>query len=72
MVRTAGAGSPVIPAKNGVTAGKVTFDITKAAIVANVGNANKTLTLKYDVTRNGKVVSSKVLTVTVTPIPQAE
>ena len=72
MVGTAGAGSPVIPAKNGVTAGKVTFDITKAAIAANVGNANKTLTLKYDVTRSGKVVASKVLTVTVTPIPQAE
>ncbi|CAH0325860.1 hypothetical protein SRABI64_06055 [Pseudomonas carnis] len=72
MVGTAGAGSPVIPAKNGVTAGKVTFDITKAAIAANVGNANKTFTLKYDVTRSGKVVASKVLTVTVTPIPQAE
>ncbi|PRW79807.1 hypothetical protein C7A13_08850, partial [Pseudomonas fluorescens] len=72
MVGTAGAGSPVIPAKNGVTAGKVTFDITKAAIAANVGNANKTLTLKYDVTRSGKVVASKVLTVTVTPIPTTE
>ncbi|WP_205548098.1 hypothetical protein, partial [Pseudomonas carnis] len=72
MVGTAGAGSPVIPAKNGVTAGKVTFDITKAAIAANVGNANKTVTLDYEVARNGKVISSKVLTVTVTPIPQAE
>ncbi|MBJ2225191.1 hypothetical protein I6U33_07105 [Pseudomonas carnis] len=72
MVGTAGAGSPVIPAKNGVTAGKITFDITKAAIAANVGNADKTFTLKYDVTRSGKVVASKVLTVTVTPIPQAE
>ncbi|MBI6686872.1 hypothetical protein YA0720_08425, partial [Pseudomonas carnis] len=72
MVGTAGAGSPVIPAKNGVATGKATFDITKAAIAANVGNADKTLTLKYDVTRNGKVVSSQVLTVTVTPIPQAE
>ncbi|MBV2080017.1 hypothetical protein KEM07_09530, partial [Pseudomonas carnis] len=72
MVGTAGAGSPVIPAKNGVAAGKVTFDITKAAIAANVGNADKTFTLKYDVTRSGKVVASKVLTVTVTPIPQAE
>ncbi|WP_313264032.1 carbohydrate binding domain-containing protein, partial [Pseudomonas sp.] len=50
-------------------AGKVTFDITKAAIAANVGKANKTVTLDYEVTRNGKVVSSQVLTVTVTPIP---
>ncbi|WP_259037820.1 Ig-like domain-containing protein, partial [Pseudomonas lactis] len=72
MVGTAGAGSPVIPAKNGVATGKATFDITKAAIAANVGNTNKTVTLYYEVTRNGKVVSSQVLTVTVTPIPQAE
>jgi len=72
MVGTAGAGSPVIPAKNGVATGKVTFDITKAAIAANVGNTNKTVTLDYEVARNGKVISSKVLTVTVTPITQAE
>ena len=70
MVGTAGAGSPVIPAKNGVATGKVTFDITKAAIAANVGGtANRTVTLDYEVTRNGKVVSSQVLTVTVTLIP---
>ncbi|MEW5753949.1 hypothetical protein [Pseudomonas lactis] len=72
MVGKAGAGSPVIPVKNGVATGKATFDITKAAIAANVGNADKTFTLKYDVTRNGKVISSKVLTVTVTPIPAAD
>ncbi|MCF5694904.1 hypothetical protein GIV23_27250 [Pseudomonas sp. PA-1-2A] len=69
MVGTAGAGSPVIPAKNGVATGKATFDITKAAIAANVFSYNTKFTLKYDVTRNGKVVSSQVLTVTVTPIP---
>ena len=70
MVGTAGAGSPVIPAKNGVATGKATFDITKAAIAANIGGtANRTVTLDYEVTRNGKVVSSQVLTVTVTLIP---
>ncbi|MGN8104571.1 hypothetical protein [Pseudomonas sp. 22072] len=69
MVGAGEAGSPVIPAKNGVTAGKVTFDITKAAIAANVFSYDTKFTLDYDVTRNGKVVSSQVLTVTVTPIP---
>ncbi|MBC2381032.1 hypothetical protein HF257_19790 [Pseudomonas sp. WS 5106] len=72
MVGTAGAGSPVIAEKNGLASGVQTFDIPKTAIAANIGNANKTFTLKYDVTRNGVTRASTVLTVTVTPIPQAE
>ncbi|EZP65870.1 hypothetical protein BW43_03018 [Pseudomonas sp. RIT357] len=73
MVGTAGAGSPDIAAKPGNAAtGSVSFSIPKTAIAANIGNANRTLTLKYDVTREGAVHSSQVLTVTVTPIPQAE
>ncbi|MBY8950171.1 hypothetical protein J1G35_30305, partial [Pseudomonas sp. SH10-3B] len=72
MVGTAGLGSPVIAAKSGVTSGVVTFDIPKTAIAANIGNANKTFTLKYEVTRRGVVRSSAVLTVTVTPIPVSE
>ena len=71
MVGTAGAGSPPITAKPGLTSGVVTFDIPKTAIAANIGNANKTFTLRYDVIRNGDTRSSVVLTVTVTPIPQA-
>jgi len=72
MLGTAGAGSPAIAAKNGLTSGVVTFDIPTTAIAANIGNANKTFTLKYEVTRAGVVRSSKIVTVTVTPIPQAE
>ncbi|MGF6093986.1 hypothetical protein [Pseudomonas sp. 18175] len=72
MVGTAGAGSPVIAAKHGLTGGVVTFDIPRAGIAANVGNANKTFTLKYEVTREGVTRPSATLTVTVTPIPQAE
>ena len=72
MVGTAGAGSPVIAEKNGLASGVQTFDIPKAAIAANIGNANKTFTLKYEVTRGGVTRPSATLTVTVTPIPQAE
>ena len=72
MVGTAGAGSPVIAAKNGLTSGVVTFDIPKTAIAANIGNANKTFTLEYEVTRAGVKRGSTKLTVTVTPIPSAE
>ncbi|MFL1482443.1 hypothetical protein, partial [Pseudomonas grimontii] len=72
MVGTAGAGSPAIAAKPGVTAGVVTFDISKDAIAANIGNTNKTFTLKYEVTRAGVVRPSAILTVTVTPIPTSE
>ena len=70
MVGAGAAGSPMITAKNGLTSGVVTFAIPQAAIAANIGNANKTFTLKYEVTRAGKTVSSVVLTVTVTPIPE--
>ncbi len=72
MVGTAGAGSPVIAAKPGLTSGVVTFAIPVTAIAANIGNINKMFTLKYEVTRAGVVRSSQVVTVTVTPIPQAE
>lgn len=72
MVGTAGAGSPVIAEKNGLASGVQTFDIPKAAIAANIGNANKTFTLKYDVTRGGVTRPSATLTVTVTPIPVTE
>jgi hypothetical protein len=71
MLGTAGAGSPPIAAKPGLTSGVVTFDIPKAAIAANIGNANKTFTLEYEVTRAGVKRGSTKLTVTVTPIPQA-
>jgi hypothetical protein len=71
MVGTAGAGSPAIAAKPGLTAGVVTFDIPKDAIAANIGNTNKTITLKYEVTRAGVVRPSAILTVTVTPIPRS-
>lgn len=72
MAGTAGAGSPDIAAKSGNSAtGSVSFSIPKTAIAANIGNANRTFTLKYDVTRAGVVHPSQVLTVTVTPIPQS-
>ncbi|QDH65380.1 hypothetical protein [Pseudomonas azotoformans] len=71
MVGSAGAGSPVITPKDGSTSGVVTFDIPKTAIAANIGNANKTFTLEYEVTRAGVKRGSTKLTVTVTPIPQA-
>ncbi|AHC35914.1 hypothetical protein [Pseudomonas gorinensis] len=69
MVGTSGLGSPVIAEKNGLAGGVVTFDIPKTAIAANIGKANKTFTLKYEVTRAGVTRSSLILTVTVTPIP---
>lgn len=69
MVGTPGLGSPVIAEKNGLASGVVTFDIPKTAIAANIGNANKTFTLKYEVTRAGETRSSLILTVAVTPIP---
>ncbi|QHF44916.1 hypothetical protein PspS35_14440 [Pseudomonas sp. S35] len=72
MVGSAGAGSPNIDAKPGLASGVVMFDIPKAAIAANIGNANKTFTLEYEVTREGVKRGSTKLTVTVTPIPQAE
>jgi hypothetical protein len=72
MTGTAGAGSPVIAAKPGSTSGVVTFDIPKEAIAANIGNTNKTFTLKYEVTNGDVVRPSVVLKVTVTPIPASE
>ncbi|MBL4981443.1 hypothetical protein [Pseudomonas fluorescens] len=73
MVGTAGIGSPAIPGKPGnAAAGSVEFDIASLAFAANVGNADRTFTLEYVVTRNDVGWPSKVLRVTVTPIPQAE
>jgi len=73
MVGTAGIGSPAIPGKPGnAAAGSVEFDIAALAFAANVGNADRTFTLEYVVTRNDVGWPSKVLRVTVTPIPQAE
>ncbi|CAI8866618.1 FlgD_ig domain-containing protein [Pseudomonas marginalis] len=72
MEGTAGAGSPVIAAKNGLTSGVVTFDIPKTAIAANIGNTHTMFTLKYELTRGNVVRPSSVLTVTVTPIPASE
>ncbi|MDR0189045.1 hypothetical protein RCO22_08865 [Pseudomonas yamanorum] len=69
MQGTAGAGSPVIAAKNGLTSGVVTFGIPASAIGANIGNVNKTFMLKYEVTRANVTRPSITLTVTVTPIP---
>lgn len=72
MVGTAGIGSPAIPGKPGsAAAGSVEFDIASLAFAANIGNANRTFTLEYDVTRNDVGWPSKVMTVTVTPIPAA-
>lgn len=71
MVGTTGIGSPAIPGKPGnAAAGSVEFDIASLAFAANVGNADRTFTLEYDVTRNDVGWPSKVLKVTVTPIPQ--
>ncbi len=70
MIGTAGAGTPVIAEKNGLASGVQTFAIPKSAIAANIGNGNKTFTLKYEVTRSSVTMPSLTLTVTVTPIPQ--
>lgn len=73
MIGTAGMGSPVIAAKPGSTAQqRVSFQVPETAIAANIGNANKTFTVRYDVTRAGEVSRSQTLTVTVTPIPRAK
>jgi hypothetical protein len=73
MAGAGDGGSPDIPVKPGNEAlQRVEFDIAKAAIAANIGNANKTFALKYEVTREGVVRPPQVLTVTVSPIPQAD
>lgn len=69
MVGTAGAGSPVIATKTGLVSGVLPFSIPATAIGANIGNTNRTFTLKYDVTRTGTTRPSTTLTVTVPPIP---
>jgi hypothetical protein len=70
MQGTSGAGSPAIPSKPGdAQAQRVEFAIPKAAIAANIGSSNKTVTFNYVVTRDEVPKSSETLTVTVTPIP---
>ncbi len=70
MQGTAGAGSPVIPSKPGDQATKrVEFDISKAAIAANIGSSSTIVRLTYTVTRDGRTEPATPLTVTVTPLP---
>lgn len=66
----AGWGVPRIAEKNGVVTGVVDFPIPATSIGVNIGNANKTCSFQYTVSRPGSVVPSDLLTVTVTPIPQ--
>lgn len=66
-------GSPDIPAKFGNEAlQEVQFDISKAAIAANIRDQATTVKFQYVVTRAGVSVTSATLTVTVKPIPQIE
>ncbi|MBY8950252.1 hypothetical protein J1G35_30740, partial [Pseudomonas sp. SH10-3B] len=66
-------GSPDIPVKPGnQTLQKVEFDITKAAIHANIRDAATSVKFTYVVTRNGVPKTSDTLTVIVKPIPVAE
>ncbi|MHA6575595.1 hypothetical protein [Pseudomonas yamanorum] len=70
MKGTPGAGSPLIPSRPGNNEiGTVGFDIHRAAIAANIGNRDKTITFDYTVTRGGETKSSQTLTVTLTPMP---
>jgi hypothetical protein len=71
MVGTPGAGSPEIPAKQGVASGSVEFLIPAEAIAANIGNETKTFTLTYEVTA-GQTIPSLPLTVSVMPLPATE
>ncbi|MDD1005560.1 hypothetical protein, partial [Pseudomonas sp. TNT2022 ID642] len=71
MTGTPGAGSPEIPAKQGVASGSVEFLIPAEAIAANIGNETKTFTLNYDVTA-GQTIPSLPLTVSVMPLPATE
>lgn len=64
MQGTPGEGTPTIKIKPGRANGVVTFDIPSTAIAANIANVDKTFTLKYDRTRDGKVEPSYLLTVT--------
>ncbi|WP_262020459.1 hypothetical protein, partial [Pseudomonas sp. Pse35] len=66
-------GSPDIPAKPGNEAlQEVAFDISRAAIAANIRDHATTVKYHYVVTRAGVSVTSAILTVTVRPIPQSE
>ncbi|MBF6031043.1 hypothetical protein ICY20_25155, partial [Pseudomonas sp. P115] len=70
---TPGDGSPDIPSKWGDAATQwVEFDVSRETVAANIGNGNKIVTIRYEVTRAGKQKESQALTVTVTPIPQDE
>ena len=71
MTGTPGAGSPEIPAKQGVASGSIEFLIPAEAVAANIGNATKTFTLKYEV-KAGQTIPSLPLTVNVTPLPAAQ
>jgi hypothetical protein len=73
MAGAGNGGSPDIPAKSGNEAlQKVEFDITQAAIHANIRDRDTTVTFTYVVTRAGTPKTSDTLTVIVKPIPQAE
>jgi hypothetical protein len=71
MAGSPGAGSPEIPAKQGVASGSVEFLIPAEAIAANIGNETKTFTLTYEVTA-GQTIPSLPLTVSVMPLPATE
>ncbi|WP_206542457.1 hypothetical protein, partial [Pseudomonas lactis] len=73
MVGAGNGGSPDIPAKLGNEAlQEVAFDISRAAIAANIRDHVTTVKYHYVVTRAGVSVTSAILTVTVRPIPQSE
>ncbi|KAE9643251.1 hypothetical protein [Pseudomonas sp. PB106] len=72
LLGTPDAGSPTFPPQQGSTSGSVEFLIPAEAIAANIGNADKTFTLAYEVTAGTSKYPSKVLTVTVTPLPATE
>ncbi|WP_426618102.1 hypothetical protein ACP3TY_17825 [Pseudomonas rustica] len=72
VVGKPGAGSPIIPAKQGSSSGSIEFLIGPEAIAANIGNGSTTFTLSYEVTLGSNKIPSQPLTVTVTPLPAAE
>ena len=73
MAGAGNGGSPDIPAQNGNEALKqVEFDISRAAIHANIRDHDTTVTLTYVVTRAGTPKTSDPLTGIVKPIPQDE
>ncbi|MCS3515860.1 hypothetical protein [Pseudomonas grimontii] len=73
MAGAGDGGSPDIPAKPGNEAlQKVEFDISKAAIYANIRNVATTVKFNYVVTRNSVPKTSGTLTVTVKPLALEE